>query len=338
MRGDRTSYVDGNIVVKNEHGVIVRTSSSFEVPDRNSVFDVNLTRLSGVQSLITYRYDGPCDCDGDVEYYISAAFNLLACSMRLQRQKASVIRLLNWLNQWVPVADFDHAATLAEKVILHPRHLKAATLGRMLRLTTYEFRHLNLKGVHPFDDANFGSRSKREKAENDRQRKIRARREAGARPLSEIIENSHKAFCKRHNIPLRTFMRHKAKDATALSAYLGKMGVSEKWHWDGAVIEEDIPLIERHSSAKALPTIKSSIFNSRAGGASKARTAEGEIMHFQKAMAVGRAATLLGMSTLRALPAGFVQNLEQSAQLDDRLKIIEANFDKQIGDMHGDRK
>lgn len=335
MRGDRTSFVDGNIVVRNEQGVIVRTSSPFEVPDRNSIFDVNLTRLSGVQSLIIYRYGGPCDCDGDVEYYISAAFNLLACSMRLQRQKASVIRLLNWLKQWVPVADFDHAATLAEKVILHPRRLKAPTLGRMLRLTTHEFRHLNLKGVHPFDDANFGSRSKREKAENDRQRKIRARREAGARPLSEIIENSDKAFCKRHDIPLRTFMRHKAKGATALSAYLDKMGVAEKWHWDGAAIEEDIPLIERHSSAKTQPAIKSSIFNSRAGGAFEARTATGETMRFQKTMAVGRAATLVGMSTLRALPAGFVQNLEQSRRLDDRLKAIAENFE--ITETHHDK-
>ena len=338
MRGDRTSFVDGNIVVRNEHGVIVRTSSSFEVPDRNSIFDVNLTRLSGVQSLIIYRYGGPCDCDGDVEYYISAAFNLLACSMRLQRQKASVMRLLNWLKQWVPVADFEYAAALAEKVILHPRHLKAATLGRMLRLTTQEFQHLKLKGVHPFDDANFGARAKREKAENDKQRKIRARREAGARPLSEIVENSDKAFCKRHNIPLRTFMRHKAKGASNLSAYLGKKGISEKWHWDGAVIEEDIPLIERHSSAKTLPAIKLSIVNSRAGGASRARTAKGGSMNFHKTMAVGRAATLFGMSTLRALPASFAENLDQPASLDERLKIIEANFDKQIGDMQRDRK
>lgn len=326
MRGDRTSFVDGNIVVRNEQGVIVRTSSPFEVPDRNSIFDVNLTRLSGVQSLIIYRYGGPCDCDGDVEYYISAAFNLLACSMRLQRQKASVIRLLNWLKQWVPVADFDHAATLAEKVILHPRRLKAPTLGRMLRLTTHEHQHLGLKGIHPFDDARFKSRLDREKAEKDRQRKTRARREAGARPLCEIIENSDKAFCKRHDIPLRTFMRHKAKGATALSAYLDKMGVAEKWHWDGAVKDRGIPLMERRSSAKTLPAIKSSIFNSRAGGAFEARTAKGETMHFQKTMAVGRAATLLGMSTLHSLPANFAQSLEQPSTLDARLKAIEADF------------
>lgn len=53
---------------------------------------------------------------------------------------------------------------------------------------------------------------------------------------------------------------------------------------------------------------------------------------------VSRAAYLWGLSTLRALPESFVQNLEQSSTLDARLKAIEANFDKQIGDMQSDRK
>lgn len=63
-----------------------------------------------------------------------------------------------------------------------------------------------------------------------------------------------------------------------------------------------------------------------AGRASEACAAKGEIMHFQKTMAVGRAATLLGMSTLRALPAGFEQNLEQSRRFDGRLTQIDTDF------------
>lgn len=58
----------------------------------------------------------------------------------------------------------------------------------------------------------------------------------------------------------------------------------------------------------------------------------------KKSLDVSRAAYLLGLSALRNLPESFEQNLEQSRRLDERLKTIEANFDKQIDDMHGDRK
>ncbi|KAB2795929.1 hypothetical protein F9K87_16125 [Brucella anthropi] len=48
-----------------------------------------------------------------------------------------------------------------------------------------------------------------------------------------------------------------------------------------------------------------------------------------------RAASLLGLSVLRNLPADFAVKLDQSASLDARLKTIAANFDQQISDTVG---
>jgi len=325
MRADRTAVVDGTIVIKNESGVIVRTSSALDAPDRQDVFDINLTRLAGIQQLILHRYGGPCDCDGDADLYLSAAFNALACSMRLKRQKASLVRLLNWMREWVPVADPETTALLAERVIARPRYIRASTLGSMLRLSTCEHRSLHLKGIYPCDDATFALRKAREKAERDRQTKRRRRREAGARPLSEIIQHSDKAFCERHNIALRSFMRHKAKGPAALSAYLCKKGVSEKWHWDGALIDEGNPLMQRHPSAKIYTPPHSSISNRLAGGAkSPPAPAETKDRIMKKSLEVGRAAMMFSLSALRSVPADFAEKLDQSASLDGRLAVVEA--------------
>lgn len=47
----------------------------------------------------------------------------------------------------------------------------------------------------------------------------------------------------------------------------------------------------------------------------------------KKSLEVGRAAMTFSLSAIRALPADFVQNLDQSASLDGRLNVVAANFE-----------
>lgn len=78
---------------------------------------------------------------------------------------------------------------------------------------------------------------------------------------------------------------------------------------------------QKKSSIVEFPTTR------KAGGALKARSAEGVDMHIDKTMKVARAAMMFSLSALRSVPADMAEKLYQSASLDGRLNVVAANFE-----------
>lgn len=249
MTAGNSAVENGHLVIRDRHGVARLTSNPADAPRNRNVFDVNGVRLGHIQRLIEHRYDGPCDCDGDVHLYLSAAFNAIALGLQLKRRTASLSHFANWARKWCPVADRQEVADLAARVIARPRRIKAATLGRMLGLSSVEYDALGIEAIYPSDDATFERRKKVEKAERDRVAKERHRRQEGRQALADIMECSEKAFCYRHGISARTLRYHKSKGPEAVAKFLIKKGIKEKLPQDGASIDEYYPLMERQGAA-----------------------------------------------------------------------------------------
>ncbi|MEP9370598.1 hypothetical protein [Mesorhizobium sp. KR1-2] len=249
MPGGRVDVVDGHLVMMDQHGVIYWTTNKADRYDPHAPFDVNGVRLAGIQRLIRHRYGGPCDCDGDVHLYLSAAFNAIALGLQLKRRKATPGHFTKWAKKWCPSADPDEVMNLAERVIARPRRIKASTLGKLLGLSSAEHSVLKIEAIYPADDETFESRRKREKADRDREAKARKRRDEGCQPLAAIVDNSEKEFCRRHRISDRTLRYHKSKGPEALAKFLAKKGIAEKLPQDGASIDEVYPLMKRQGAA-----------------------------------------------------------------------------------------
>lgn len=246
------SVVGGVIVIRDPRGVIRWSNSPADRSDADrQVFNLNNGRLHYLEKLIATRYGGPCDCDGDVQAYLSVGLNALALSCRMKGWKPHIGPLLKWAGKWLPAADPIEVRELAEKIVTKPRRMKAATAGKLLRLARREWETLGIKYIDPFDvpAADLEKEKKKKRSEINAMKKAKGRRDRGAPTAEQISANSLRRFCEKHEISERTLRAARARGPAALAKFLAKRGITANLPHDGATIVREPILILRHEAA-----------------------------------------------------------------------------------------
>lgn len=217
----RDVLADGSIAIRRK-GVIWFSNAlaDREAEDRGR-FDINLSRLAGVELLITRRYGGPCDCDGDVHLYASVALNAFAMTFRVRGWAINVDRLLHWIAEWLPAMDDAEAQKLAEAVAKRPRAFTAAMAGKLVKLTRAERDAYGIRFIHPIDE------TARERAAAKNTKRTQRRREAGVRSREEVAAKSIRAFCARYDLVERTFRAARQRGPEAFAKFLRKHGLEK---------------------------------------------------------------------------------------------------------------
>lgn len=332
------AHVDGFAVMK-DGNVIMKTRNPADQPrSGRSGFDLNLRRRLSVEGLITDRHGFICNDRERAFGYLTVAANAIIMARVLRGWRMDVGPIIEWAKHWVPCLTEKEIRGIVSKISRRPRGLTAQRAGKLLDVTKVEIDRLKLQTLQPVDVSRKAYTKERDekKREADRKRITAIRRAQGVRPVSEISQGSVAAFCREHGLNRSSYRKAAAKGPEALTAFLLKKGIfleNEKWP-DVSVSKHGTPY---RNSATPLATFPKSSTSTRcARGPAEAIAAEGENMLYP--MKAARAAAPLGLSALRNLPADTVEKLDQSASLDDRLKTIAANFDKQIGATDGDRK
>ncbi len=301
MAADRVALEGGHIVVKDQRGVIRLTSDPRDAAaaERRG-FDVNRHRLIAVETFITDRYGGPCDCD-DAHAYLSLAFNAIALSRRLSGWKADPRPLIEWARRWTPTADPVNVEKLAVAVTAAPRWISAARAGKLMAATTAEIERLGIKTVWPSDRPIREIRQAKKKAKNkaDRERVAAARAAKRGRAGGDMRLGAVTVFCKTYKLPRSTVYRRIAEGT--LDHYLNGKGIAARpdgWDRPVASIREDNSsnraTLLSHGAARELGASILSFQRSMLPAIQAAGSATAEIN--RKVAPIGRAARRLAAS------------------------------------------